>query len=295
MDIDLLSKMVKELILDNDRVVLPGLGCFVTEIVPATFSDRGYTLNPPYRKLYFRKYPDEGVVLAELYAKSNGVNVDIAGKILRSFIAEMKTVLLTRKTVVFPGLGRMRATKENNIFFVADEDLDIYPMGFALETISMKSHKEGAEKSDAAINNLKSMMAGIRREEVRSQLSVESQPSAGPFVPSEEIPAVPVSVSPEPLPVSVPDSVGGEKESPVEEILQEIPVPEQQPAGQTAVVEQSGMEGKRKRQRGFLVAACVLLGLCVLVVAAFFLTAYLAPDFMDSLLYTEEELKIINY
>ena len=26
MDIDLLSKMVKELILDNDRVVLPGLG-----------------------------------------------------------------------------------------------------------------------------------------------------------------------------------------------------------------------------------------------------------------------------
>ena len=33
MDIDLLSKMVKELILDNDRVVLPGLGSFVAEIV----------------------------------------------------------------------------------------------------------------------------------------------------------------------------------------------------------------------------------------------------------------------
>ena len=37
MDIDLLSKMVKELILDNDRVVLPGLGSFVAEIVPSTF------------------------------------------------------------------------------------------------------------------------------------------------------------------------------------------------------------------------------------------------------------------
>ena len=31
MDIDLLSKMVKELILDNERVVLPGLGSFVAE------------------------------------------------------------------------------------------------------------------------------------------------------------------------------------------------------------------------------------------------------------------------
>ena len=41
MDIDLLSKMVKELILDNDRVVLPGLGSFVAEVVPSTFSDKG--------------------------------------------------------------------------------------------------------------------------------------------------------------------------------------------------------------------------------------------------------------
>ena len=60
MDIDLLSKMVKELILDDDKVVLPGLGCFVAEIVPAYFSDKGYTINPPYRKLYFRARPDEG-------------------------------------------------------------------------------------------------------------------------------------------------------------------------------------------------------------------------------------------
>ena len=51
MDVDLLSKIIKELILDKDRVVLPGLGCFVAEVVPATFSDKGYTINPPYRKL----------------------------------------------------------------------------------------------------------------------------------------------------------------------------------------------------------------------------------------------------
>ena len=68
MDIDLLAKMVKELILDNDRVVLPGLGAFVAEVVPSTFSDRGYTINPPYRKLYFRARPDEGQELADFYA-----------------------------------------------------------------------------------------------------------------------------------------------------------------------------------------------------------------------------------
>ena len=73
MDIDLLSKMVKELILDNDRVVLPGLGSFVAEIVPSAFTDRGYTITPPYRRLYFRSKPDEGEMLVRFYAETNGI------------------------------------------------------------------------------------------------------------------------------------------------------------------------------------------------------------------------------
>ena len=93
MDIDLLSKMVKELILDNDRVVLPGLGSFVAEIVPSTFSDKGYTINPPYRRLFFRAKPDEGDKLIRFYAESNKVEFDIAERIIRDFVAELRTVL----------------------------------------------------------------------------------------------------------------------------------------------------------------------------------------------------------
>ena len=45
--------MVRDLVLQQDKVVVPGLGVFIAEFVPASFSDRGYTLNPPYRKLSF--------------------------------------------------------------------------------------------------------------------------------------------------------------------------------------------------------------------------------------------------
>ena len=135
MDIDLLSKMVKELILDNDRVVLPGLGSFVAEVVPSTFSDKGYTINPPYRRLFFRPKPDEGDELAAFYASTNNVDKAMAERIIKDFVAELKPMLHTKKTIVFPGLGRLRATKENAIFFVANEDLDIYPAGFGLEPI----------------------------------------------------------------------------------------------------------------------------------------------------------------
>ena len=106
MDIDLLSKMVKELILDNDKVCLPGMGCFVAEVVPSVFSDRGYTINPPYRRLSFRTNAPEDSLLADFYAKANGIESSVAEQILRDFISELKNILTVRKNVVFPGLGR---------------------------------------------------------------------------------------------------------------------------------------------------------------------------------------------
>lgn len=160
MDIDLLSKMVKELILDNDKVSLPGLGAFVAEVVPATFSDKGYTVNPPYRRLSFRSNLEKDTLLAELYARANGVAEDIAGRIVTEFVSELAEVLKVKKTVVFPGLGRLRATKENNVFFVADEDLDIYPEGFGLEPVSLKTHQETREEVGAVMESLAAALAG---------------------------------------------------------------------------------------------------------------------------------------
>ena len=124
MDIDLLSKMVKELILDNDKVCLPGMGSFVAEVVPSVFSDRGYTINPPYRRLSFRTNVREDNLLVDFYAEANGIESGVAARILKDFISELKSILEVKKNIVFPGLGRMRATKENNFFFVADEDLE---------------------------------------------------------------------------------------------------------------------------------------------------------------------------
>lgn len=160
MDIDLLSKMVKELILDNDKVSLPELGAFVAEVVPATFSDKGYTVNPPYRRLSFRSNLEQDTLLAELYARANGVEEDIAGRIVTEFVSELAEVLKVKKTVVFPGLGRLRATKENNVFFVADEDLDIYPEGFGLEPVSLKTHQETREEVGAVMESLAAALAG---------------------------------------------------------------------------------------------------------------------------------------
>lgn len=176
MDIDLLSKMVKELILDNDEVSLPGVGSFVAELVPSSFSDKGYTINPPYKRLSFRKKADASDnVLIDFYAKSNNVDKETASKIVIDFLSEMQKVLELRKSIVFPGLGKLRATKENIFFFVADENLDIYPEGFGLEPISLKTHEETPAEVSATIAALQDI---LNPEETESQSGSGEQPEA---------------------------------------------------------------------------------------------------------------------
>lgn len=175
MDIDLLSKIVKEIVLDNDSVTLPGIGSFLAEIVPSSFSDKGYTINPPYRRLYFTRKEGNDTLLVDFYASSNKVSRDDATRIVVTFLSEMRDVLKEKKTVHFPGLGRLRATKENNFFFIPDEDLDIYPAGFGLAPISLKTHEETEDEVSAAVAGI----ASVLEEPLQPLASREAESAQG--------------------------------------------------------------------------------------------------------------------
>lgn len=276
MDIDLLSKMVKELILDNDKVVLPGLGCFVAEMVPATFSDKGYTINPPYRKLYFRSKPDMDEMLVDFYASTNALERDVACRILGDFISELRTVIHTKKVIVFPGLGRLRATKENNLFFIADEDLDIYPAGIGLEPISLKTHQETEQEVSEAVVGLRSIL-----DEVPAAVQTEPEPETKPE---------PV-IAPEPEPVLEPEPEADP--APIAEPEMEIQVvPEIELLPE--VKSDPETEGKKPFWKRFLLIAGIVMAALLVLLVAYVVLAHLAPDFMDSILYTPEELEILN-
>ena len=312
MDIDLLSKMVKELILDNDRVVLPGLGCFVAEMVPSTFSDKGYTINPPYRRLYFRARPDQGDELTRLYAQGNGIEMQIADKIITDFVAELKTVLFSKKTVVFPGLGRLRATKENTVFFVADEDLDIYPAGFGLEPVSLKTHQESASEVTAAVEGLKQLLGEpapqpeperepepveieethpemteeqepVEIEETQPEMTVEPEPIVEPESIVEPEPVDETAVEPE-----VETIIEPAVEPEVETIIEPAAEPEVEPIGEPTA------KGGKVLKKVLLTLLIIILVLAVLL-GAYIALARFAPDFLDQFLYTSEELEILNY
>ena len=395
MDIDLLSKMVKELILDNDEVSLPGVGSFVAELVPSSFSDKGYTINPPYKRLSFRKKADASDnVLIDFYAKSNNVDRETASKIVIDFLSEMQKVLELRKSIVFPGLGKLRATKENIFFFVADEDLDIYPEGFGLEPISLKTHEETPAEVSATIAALQDI---LNPEETESQSGSGEQPEAesGSEEPSdavsgpEDAPEVTGGGQPESSleaeaesdnelqpeqqataeesdhqsenetqhdeeseqetaqhgeassSEDAPEVTGGgqpessleaevesdselqpeqqataeesdhqsENESQHDEESEQENEPQQEPESDNepdVPVEQNNSnepeqprtEPAKKSRKGWkalIWTAVAIAALAVTFIVGFVILAHIAPDFIDSILYTQEELEIINH
>lgn len=262
MDISLLSKMIGELLLDHEEVGLPGLGAFLAEMVPASFSDKGYTINPPYRRVTFIPSRSEDDSLVTLYSQSNGIDYDQAKAIIQHFLEETKKELLEKKMVVFPGLGRLRSTRQNNFFFITDEDLDIFPDGFGLPPVSLKNHVETKEEVQEKVEELVTLVEAPAEE-----------------LPQEEAPAE------EPAPV---------EETPLLELAEqaaEEPAPEPEP------------EPKPRRERKpfpkwlktTLIVILILVALAAVALATFVILAQAAPDFIDSILYTPEELRIINY
>lgn len=326
MDIDLLSKMVKELILDNDEVSLPGVGSFVAELVPSSFSDKGYTINPPYKRLSFRKKADvSDNVLIDFYAKSNNVDRATASKIVIDFLSEMQKVLELRKSIVFPGLGKLRATKENIFFFVADEDLDIYPEGFGLEPISLKTHEETPAEVSATIAALQDI---LNPEETEGQSGSEEPSDAvsGP----EDAPEVTGGGQPESSHELEGESDNAQKpeqqttaeesdhqsenESQSEAEGEQENEPQQEPESESDRVEettepvtpiqpetepeQPRTEPAKKSKKGWkalIWTAVAIAALAVTFIVGFVILAHIAPDFIDSILYTQEELEIINH
>ena len=295
MDIDLLSKMVKELILENDRVVLPGLGCFVAEMVPATFSDKGYTINPPYRRLSFRARPDMGDELIDFYVKANGLDREVACRILGEFIRELRQIIFSKKVVVLPGLGRLRATKENNLFFIPDEDLDIYPAGLGLEPISLKSHVETPQEVSAAISGLKSIMAEVAEgvkaddaaeEEVAEEVAEETVEEVVDEVTEEEVLAEDEA--------EVVEAEVAEEETAEEDKVSEEDT-EEEIEGKVEDTEVPVEKPKRSAGRKVLIALGVLLAVAAVLLGAYVGLSRLNPEIFDSILYSAEELEILNY
>ena len=270
MDIQQLSTMVRDLVLQQDKVVVPGLGVFCAELVPASFSDRGYTLNPPYRKLSFEAEGPSAVPRQE----DSRYLVKAEAAELQQCIASLRSELQSSKRVELPLLGKLRLTTSGELYFIADPDLDIYPDAFGLHPVSMKNHDPQISEAALSALDIDTPMIEPTPQPESAQPAPQSEAPQAP-APAQlaEAPQIPVSEPAEPEPTPTPTAETPQTSIPEENTMQE--------------------DTAKKKHPALKVIGIVILVL-MLAMIAFRLLALIAPDFIDSILYTEEELRLLG-
>ncbi|NMB36545.1 MAG: hypothetical protein GX993_00705 [Bacteroidales bacterium] len=301
MDVSLFSRTIKELILDNDRVGVPGLGHFVAELMPASFSDRRTMINPPYRRMSFVKDDVSSVerelFLSKLEEISDVPEDEIDGKyniFVRKFISNLEE----EKSADLPSLGRMHATSRNEYFFVADEDLDIYPDGIGLEPVSIKApdpdfvpvappepEAESAPESEAEQEQEQEQLESELEQTYTNETEVDEQPE---IEPSEE-PKQEPEIEKEPVEVTEVDPEEEQDSEPKSESKKEWYTSYDYDKDHDS---ESGSSKKTVWLR-IIVAIIVLLIALALLLYFFRDSEWLSP-LLDKLLYTKEELRILG-
>lgn len=256
-DVDIFAACLKELLLENDTVTVPGLGSFITRLMPASFSDRGRTINPPYRKLSFRASElGDADVFTDRLATRLAEGSDPAAW-LQSFVKEFKEELEKTKRVDLASLGAMRATAQNDYFFVASDDLDIYPEGLGLEAVTIKSSQPMEEEP-------------VTEPESEAEQDTEAEPEP----------------KTEPAPAPAAESI-------------HALVPEAQPASQPVKTAEAPAEKPRRKLQWWAIALIVLAAVILLLILSVIFKDILpwgeaVDNFINHLLYSEEELRILN-
>ncbi|MDR2026688.1 MAG: hypothetical protein LBQ01_03910, partial [Prevotellaceae bacterium] len=129
--------LLKELIMECDRVSLPCLGSFLSEYSSAAIWEG--RIYPPSKTIVFRQneiWNDEK--LENRIAQTNSVSIGMAKEELAFWIDNICVLLATGEEVMLPGLGRLYVSKQAKLMFEQESD-NLLMESFGLEPVDTQT------------------------------------------------------------------------------------------------------------------------------------------------------------
>lgn len=306
----------------DGHACLPGLGTFVTEEAPAQFSEKGFTINPPYLKIEFRTDMPQDQGLVDFYCKANRESSNVAREVIIDYIAALGKQLYQLKNLDFPGLGRLRAARGGAVIFVPDEDLSIFPQYDCLEPVSLRFRPEpvmGFAPEEVPAEDVpveETHVEEIFAEEIPVEETTATEETAETGAPAEETESIAPAeesaeteavVPAEPAVEETAEASAAETESiapsaaeeSAEETAEASAAEEMEETG--APVEETAESPSAETEetpsnpaKTFWIGVLVLVILAALFFAAVAIIGRTYPELIDPYLYTPSELKILR-
>ena len=147
-----LAQHIEALLLENDCVIVPGLGGFVAHYAPATRVEEENIFLPPTRIIGFNPQlkMNDGL-LVQSYMSVYGTNFSDATKMVERKVGELISVLHEEGKVDLPNVGEVRYTIHNTFDFAPYDNKITTPYLYGLDAFEMQElsalEKPQAEKA----------------------------------------------------------------------------------------------------------------------------------------------------
>ncbi|HDR50549.1 MAG TPA: hypothetical protein ENN90_02860 [Mariniphaga anaerophila] len=147
-----LSKYIRQLLSENETVIIPGLGAFITEYKPSQMDEASGDLTPPSREITFNaKIRSNDGLLMEFIAHSEHISTQEALQKIEKEREEMLYQLDKGEKLKIKGIGGLYYDESRNIRFLSSEKELSAPEAFGLEKISLKEVSEKIPEEKEAV------------------------------------------------------------------------------------------------------------------------------------------------
>lgn len=135
----MVQQHIYDLLLDNDCVVVPGLGGFVCQYHPASIDHRKGIMTPPGRSVAFNKalQQNDGL-LTQHISVTEAISYKLAEDKVREFVAECNQKLHQHGSLLLSGIGRLYMDDLRHIQFSPASELLPLEDAFGLLTVQVR-------------------------------------------------------------------------------------------------------------------------------------------------------------
>jgi hypothetical protein len=131
-----INRYIKDLLLEHDCVVIPGLGGFIGSAMRAEVQTVTKTINPPGKRISFngQLQRNDGLLIHHI-SLVEGISYDAAEEGVQQFVKACKRRLEQSGLIIFPEVGKLMADAEGTISFHPTPGRNLLQESFGLKPV----------------------------------------------------------------------------------------------------------------------------------------------------------------
>ena len=119
----MITNYLKELLNDNECVIIPEFGAFISKRHSATIDYVNHSFLPPYKEIVFNnKLTNNDEILVDFISKKENISKEDSLTKIQNFVNQTAAILDVNNEYVMEGLGKMRKFGNDYVFEVSHSE-----------------------------------------------------------------------------------------------------------------------------------------------------------------------------